>query len=329
MGLFDIDPQLLQGLDMNRAAQNPGFKKKLMGLLGSGQDDPQSQGLLGLASALLQASGPSTMPTSMGQAFGQGLQGYNQGRTSAQRYKDAKSMQQEEMDLKRQAIQSGKHGPSSVQEWQYYNSLSPEDQERYLGMKRAQQTLNLGGQQVVLDPSGGVRKTYAVTPRPDQMPAFQGAQERAKATERAAVGMEEELAKKGVKASSMTDLINEARTHLTNASGGYFGAGLSSVKGGLGISDETTQANQKLKLIGGWMVSNVPRMEGPQSDFDVKNYREMAATVGDMTVPIEDRMAALDTLEQLQRKYSGGSAGKTSNTNKKPQSGGIQFLGYE
>lgn len=103
MGLFDIDPQLLQGLDMNR--QKPGFKQKLMGLLGSGPDDPQTQGLLGLASALLQASGPSTMPTSMGQALGQGLQGYNQGRTSAQRYKDAKAMQQEEMGLKRQALQ--------------------------------------------------------------------------------------------------------------------------------------------------------------------------------------------------------------------------------
>lgn len=106
MGLFDIDPQLLQGIDMNRAAQNPGFKKKLMGLLGSGPDDPQSQGLLGLASALLQASGPSTMPTSMGQALGQGLQGYNQNRTTAQRYKDVMKMQQEELGLKRQALQA-------------------------------------------------------------------------------------------------------------------------------------------------------------------------------------------------------------------------------
>ena len=139
------------------------------------------------------------------------------------------------------------------------------------------------------------------------MPAFQGAQERAKATEKAAVGMEEEFAKKGIKAQNMTDLINEARTNLTDASGGYAGTGVSAVKGALGISDKTTQANRKLKLIGGWMVSNVPRMEGPQSDYDVKNYREMAATVGDSTIPIEDRMAALDTLQQLQSKYSGNA----------------------
>lgn len=313
MGLFDeIDPQLLQGLDMNRAAQNPGFMQKLMGLLGGGPDDPQSQGLLGLSSALLQASGPSTMPTSLGQAMGKGLEGYGQGRQQAT-----------QNQLLAGKIKAGQGSPSSVQEWQYYNSLSPEDQKRFLEMKRSQQWLNLGGEYVKPGMGGGVEERMKVTPRPDQMPAFQGAQERAKATERAAVGMEEEFAKKGVKASNMTDLINEARTHLTNASGGYLGAGLSSVKGGLGISDETTQANQKLKLIGGWMVSNVPRMEGPQSNFDVKNYREMAATVGDMTVPIEDRMAALDTLEQLQKKYSSGVV-KTGTTTKKPQSGGVR-----
>lgn len=317
MGLFDIDPRLLQGLDFNNP-QSTGFRQKLMGLLGGGPDDPQTQGLLGLSSAMLQASGPSTMPTSFGQAMGKGLEGYSKGRQQAT-----------QNQLIAGKIKAGQGSPSSVQEWQYYNSLSPEDQKRFLEMKRSQQWLNLGSEYVKPGMGGGVEERMPVTPRPDQMPAFQGAQERAKATERAAVGMEEDLAKKGVKASNMTDLINEARTHLTNASGGYLGAGLSSVKGGLGISDETTQANQKLKLIGGWMVSNVPRMEGPQSDFDVKNYREMAATVGDMTVPIEDRMAALDTLEQLQKKYSGQPTGKTSNTNKKPQSGGIKFLGFE
>lgn len=105
MGLFDIDPQLLRGLDMNRAAQNPGFKQKLMGLLGGDPDDPQAQGLLAIGASLLEASGPSTMPTTFGQALGKGLQGYQQARTSAQRYKDAKSMQKDEMDFKRQALQ--------------------------------------------------------------------------------------------------------------------------------------------------------------------------------------------------------------------------------
>lgn len=195
--------------------------------------------------------------------------------------------------------------PSSVQEWSYYSSLPPKDQARFLEMKRNPNIMNLGGEFAVRQPGGGVGERYPVTPKPEQMPAFQGAQERAKATEKAAVGMEEDLAKKGIKAKNMTDLINEARTNLADASGGYAGTAASAVKGAVGISDKTTQANRKLKLIGGWMVSNVPRMEGPQSDFDVKNYREMAATVGDTTIPVEDRLAALDTLQQLQEKYAG------------------------
>lgn len=211
---------------------------------------------------------------------------------------------------------SGAGGPASIQETKWFMNQPQDVQGVHERLKRAQQTLNLGGQQVVLDPRGGVRERYDVTPKPDHMPAFQGAQERAKATAKAAVGMEEEFAKKGIKAQNMNDLITEARANLNDASGSYIGAGLSVAKSGLGISDKKTQANRKLKLIGGWMVSNVPRMEGPQSDFDVKNYREMAAMVGDSTAPIEDRLAALGTLEQLQAKYAGGA--NTSQGGNKP-----------
>lgn len=53
-----------------------------MGLLDFNFSDPQTQGLLGLASGLLQAGGPSTRPISMGQAIamglGQGLGNYQQ-----------------------------------------------------------------------------------------------------------------------------------------------------------------------------------------------------------------------------------------------------------
>jgi hypothetical protein len=51
----------------------------LMGLM----TNPQSAGLLGMASGLLQASGPSRLPVSMGQAMGAGLQGMQQGSINA------------------------------------------------------------------------------------------------------------------------------------------------------------------------------------------------------------------------------------------------------
>jgi hypothetical protein len=76
------------------------------------------------------------------------------------------------------------------------------------------------------------------------------------------------------------------------------GAGL------FGKSFKSADVASQLETLGGWMVSNVPRMEGPQSDFDVKNYRTMAGMVGDKTKPLSQRLAALDTLEQLQQKYA-------------------------
>jgi hypothetical protein len=50
-----------------------------MGLLAN----PQTAGLLGMAGGLLQASGPSRIPVSMGQAMGAGLQGMGQGAAGA------------------------------------------------------------------------------------------------------------------------------------------------------------------------------------------------------------------------------------------------------
>lgn len=43
--------------------------------------------------------------------------------------------------------------PSNVQEWQYYSSLSPEDQSRYLTMKRSNSPLNIGTGFVTQDPA--------------------------------------------------------------------------------------------------------------------------------------------------------------------------------
>jgi hypothetical protein len=45
-------------------------------------------------------------------------------------------------------------------------------------------------------------------------------------------------------------------------------------------------------------------MSGPQSDKDVLLYREMAGQVGDSTLPVETRKAALETIRQIQERYA-------------------------
>ena len=75
---------------------------------------------------------------------------------------------------------------------------------------------------------------------------------------------------------------------------------------------------QQLEALSGWLVSNVPRMEGPQSNADVLNYQTMAGRVGDRTLPVEARKAALGTLMELQRKYAEAGSDTTAPNPIKP-----------
>jgi hypothetical protein len=62
------------------------------------------------------------------------------------------------------------------------------------------------------------------------------------------------------------------------------------------------QADQ-LKAIAANIVLKMPRMEGPQSDRDVSLYREMAGDIGNSSLPITRRLAALETVRGLNDKY--------------------------
>lgn len=88
----------------------------------------------------------------------------------------------------------------------------------------------------------------------------------------------------------------------------------------VGISPTGSEQASKLKTLSGWLVANVPRMEGPQSDKDVENYRQMAGLIGDDTVPVKQRLAAAQTVQQLQQKYAdlNGYSGKQEQ-GQKPQ----------
>lgn len=71
----------------------------------------------------------------------------------------------------------------------------------------------------------------------------------------------------------------------------------------VGISTPGAQRAGQLEALSGWLVANVPRMEGPQSNFDVQNYMTMAGKIGDRTVPVAERKAALAEVRRLQQKY--------------------------
>ena len=145
------------------------------------------------------------------------------------------------------------------------------------------------------------RRTVQGAPPPGQSTeavGFTGDKEKAKA------GAKREFNMQGIGAT-----IKEAEDILGGAAGKPLptGSGIGTAvdfAGSLvGASPSGAKEADRLRAIGGALVAKMPRMEGPQSDKDVALYRESAGRVGDSTIPVERRKAALETVKGLWQKY--------------------------
>lgn len=100
-----------------------------------------------------------------------------------------------------------------------------------------------------------------------------------------------------------------------------------------GISGPSSQADAQLKIIGAKATSKVPRFEGPQSDKDTALYMAAAGDLGNANVPIQTRLAAIQTMIDLNKKYypnaDWGSIDVTGPVTKKNILGGTRGLGAE
>jgi len=70
-----------------------------------------------------------------------------------------------------------------------------------------------------------------------------------------------------------------------------------------GGGGEQSKADAQLRVLGQKLVQQVPRFEGPQSDKDVASYQAAAGDIGNPNMPIASRLAALQTLVNLNKKY--------------------------
>jgi hypothetical protein len=104
-----------------------------------------------------------------------------------------------------------------------------------------------------------------------------------------------------VDGKTVDDLIDES-------TGSLVGTGIDLLGSSVGISSQSSRAAKQLETLSGWLVSNVPRMEGPQSNFDVENYKVMAGMIGNPKAPAEDKKAALTTLKEIVKKYQPGQS---------------------
>jgi hypothetical protein len=103
-------------------------------------------------------------------------------------------------------------------------------------------------------------------------------------------------------------LIGTARQLIPKSTGSYMGAGVDQIGRVFGASTGGDTAAAQLKALEGALVAKMPKMSGPQSDKDVMLYKQMAGEIGDPTIPASRKMAALQTIEEIQRRASGGGA---------------------
>lgn len=105
-------------------------------------------------------------------------------------------------------------------------------------------------------------------------------------------------------AKGVNSILDMAETMIPIATGSGIGAGLDWAGSIFGISTTGAEVADSLKSLEGALIMKMPRMEGPQSNLDQQLYRQMAAQIGDSTIPGPRRIAALKTLREITNKYS-------------------------
>lgn len=100
-------------------------------------------------------------------------------------------------------------------------------------------------------------------------------------------------------------IINQARKIIPKATGSYAGVAVDHIGRAFGGSTDGDIATGQLQALEGALVAKMPKMSGPQSDKDVALYKQMAGVIGDPTITRKRKLAALQTVEEIQRRYAG------------------------
>lgn len=106
-------------------------------------------------------------------------------------------------------------------------------------------------------------------------------------------------------ANDAMSILRQAAPLVNKSTSSGAGTAADYIAGLAGYSTPGADVAADLKVLGGALVSKMPKMSGPQSDKDVMLYKEMAGKLGDSTVPASQKRSAMQTLMNLQAKYAG------------------------
>jgi hypothetical protein len=70
-----------------------------------------------------------------------------------------------------------------------------------------------------------------------------------------------------------------------------------------GADSKASQADAQLNMLSGALTMKQPRFEGPQGVLDVTLYQKLAGDLGNPNIPIPSRLATMQQMVNLQKKY--------------------------
>lgn len=81
--------------------------------------------------------------------------------------------------------------------------------------------------------------------------------------------------------------------------GGGIGSLVDTGLGAFSISTTGGKLAKQLETASAWMIQNIPKAPGAQSEAELRDYKTAAGLVGDKTVPVPDRLAAVDAVNKF------------------------------
>jgi hypothetical protein len=223
-------------------------------------------------------------------------------------------------DLVQQPQQREAIDSAQIRNYQFRAGLkTPEEQRQFDDIMR---------QNYDVVESGGVQNVVRRGSTPSMMPlnslanevaagaAKKGAEAQASAIGTGQGGIIADITKKGANAKTITGVLDIADPLIDASTGSLVGAGVDKLAGVFGQAPQGAEAAAQLQVLQAGLMLNQPRMEGPQSDADVKLYRAAAGQIGDPTVPAPIKKAAVKTIRLLQQRYAQRAADVANPENK-------------
>ena len=123
--------------------------------------------------------------------------------------------------------------------------------------------------------------------------------------QRKIAGTQAEELQKNVKNSyEAYPVVKEIQQILPNATAGYAGQAWKQANRVFGLSTASSPIDTQLEILGTKLVMLQPRFEGPQGVRDVELYQKAAGDIANANLPIEDRMAALEQVKNIYKRYA-------------------------